>query len=149
MIRLRFAGNSPPASPSARGEWRRLGGPEQRRFHGLGDWLLFLDSDDWLLPTAAHDLLETAESQECGVAYGMVLQRQKNALEPRRERLRLLRRAATPCLPSGIFTVAPSSRPGSALVKRSLFERTGGFVPGYEPMEDRDLWIKCGLLEPP
>ena len=37
--------------------------------------------------------------------------------------------------------------PGSALVKASLHEAVGGFVSGYEPMEDRDYWMKCGLME--
>jgi hypothetical protein len=28
-----------------------------------------------------------------------------------------------------------------------LHKKIGGFVTGYEPMEDRDYWLKCGLLE--
>jgi hypothetical protein len=38
--------------------------------------------------------------------------------------------------------------PGSALVKKSMHQRIGGFVTGYEPMEDRDYFIKSALLEP-
>jgi hypothetical protein len=38
--------------------------------------------------------------------------------------------------------------PGSAIVRATLHKKIGGFITGYEPMEDRDYWIKCGLLEP-
>ena len=112
-----------------------------------GDWLLFLDSDDILLPTALADLLKVVSTEECGVAYGMVLQRLENALEPRVSGFAYC--VGKPPLPAQRnFRRSSIITPGSALIKRSLFERTGGFVPGYEPMEDRDLWTKCGLLEP-
>jgi glycosyltransferase involved in cell wall biosynthesis len=111
-----------------------------------GEWLLFLDSDDILLPTAVEDLLATASSQVCGVVYGMVLQRMENALEPRINGFAYC--AGPPPVPAQKnFRRSMIITPGSALVKRSLFESVGGFIPGYEPMEDRDLWTKCGLLE--
>ncbi len=111
-----------------------------------GEWLLFLDSDDLLLPTAVENLLKTVTTQECGVAYGMVLQRTENALEPRVNGFAYC--AGKPPIPAQKnFRRSAIITPGSALVKRTLFEQTGGFIPGYEPMEDRDLWTKCGLLE--
>lgn len=112
-----------------------------------GDWLLFLDSDDLLLPTAIEHLLRIVTTQHCGVAYGMVLQRMENALEPRVNGFAYC--AGTPPIPAQKnFRRSAIITPGSALVRRSLFDRAGGFIPGYEPMEDRDLWTKCGLLEP-
>lgn len=112
-----------------------------------GDWLLFLDSDDILLPTAIELLLETVAGKPCGVAYGMVLQRMENTLEPRVSGFAYC--VGDPPLPAQRnFRRSAIITPGSAVVKRSLFEKTGGFIPGYEPMEDRDLWTKCGLLEP-
>jgi len=112
-----------------------------------GEWLLFLDSDDILLPTAIENLLGTAFSQACGVAYGMVLQRTENTLEPRVNGFAYC--AGVPPVPAQKnFRRSMIITPGSALVKKSLFESVGGFVPGYEPMEDRDFWTKCGLLEP-
>jgi glycosyltransferase involved in cell wall biosynthesis len=112
-----------------------------------GDWLLFLDSDDLLLPTAIEHLLEAIKERPCGVVYGMVLQRTENALEPRVNGFAYC--AGDPPVPAQKnFRRSAIITPGSALVKSTLFERTGGFIPGYEPMEDRDLWTKCGLLEP-
>lgn len=112
-----------------------------------GEWLLFLDSDDVLLPTTIENLLETVTAQDCGAAYGMVLQRMENALEPRVSGFAYC--AGDPPFPAQRnFHRSMIITPGSALVKRDLFENIGGFVSGYEPMEDRDLWTKCGLLAP-
>ncbi|HRJ71596.1 MAG TPA: glycosyltransferase family 2 protein [Terrimicrobiaceae bacterium] len=110
-----------------------------------GDWLLFLDSDDILLPTALASLTGTARRQPCGVAYGMVIQRLAPPKEPRLSGFNYC--AGEPPVPARKnFRRSHIITPGSAIVKRSLHERTGGFVPGYEPMEDRDYWTKCGLL---
>src|SRR3977135_3489401 len=40
-----------------------------------GDWLLFLDQDDELLPHALESLSTTAEATGAGVVYGFVLLR--------------------------------------------------------------------------
>lgn len=110
-----------------------------------GHWLLFLDSDDRLLPHTVDTLVHTARETEAGVAYGMVLDRREPPREPRLAGFHFI--AGNPPLPAernlrrcGIVT------PGSALVARDLHQEIGGFVTGYEPMEDRDYWIKCGCL---
>lgn len=112
-----------------------------------GDWLLFLDSDDRLEPGGPSALIAAASGQHAAMAYGLVRERREPPLEPRitgqghaagnppRPALRNYWRCA-------VIT------PGSAVIRRDLHERIGGFVPGYEPMEDRDYWIKAGLLEP-
>ena len=111
-----------------------------------GEWLLFLDADDQLLPYALETLLAAAEDQQANVVYGMVIERRE---PPQLARLNGFDFAAgSP--PHGAernFWRCAIATPGSALVKKSLHEKTGGFVTGYEPMEDRDYWIKCGLLE--
>lgn len=126
------------------------GGVSAARNHGAelasGDWILFLDSDDILLPNALENLLTAAEKQSCGIVYGMVIQRLENPLEPRISGFAYC--VGEPPLPAQRnFRRSAIITPGSALVKRSLHQQVGGFVPGYEPMEDRDLWTKCGLYE--
>jgi glycosyltransferase involved in cell wall biosynthesis len=111
------------------------------------EWLIFLDSDDILRPTAVADLLRTVQAAKAGVAYGMVLQRERPGQLPK---LNGFDFCAGPPVHSSKknFRRCAIITPGSAIVRRSLHEQVGGFVTGYEPMEDRDFWIKCGYLEP-
>lgn len=111
-----------------------------------GEWLVFLDSDDILLPHALEVLLKCAEREKAGVAYGMVIERAEPgklarlngfdfaAGDPPRAASATLRRGAV-------------ATPGSAIVRADLHRRVGGFVSGYEPLEDRDYFAKCGCLE--
>lgn len=111
-----------------------------------GKWFLFLDADDILIPQAAEWLVGRAEKEGAGVAYGMVTERAQPgqlarlngfdfaAGDPPFPAKQTLRRGA-------IIT------PGSAVVRADLHRKVGGFVSGYEPMEDRDYWAKCGCLE--
>jgi glycosyltransferase involved in cell wall biosynthesis len=111
-----------------------------------GEWLLFLDSDDLLLKNGAGVLLEIAQRQSASVVYGQVIER---AVPGGRDRINGFdyiagdppNRALNGLYRGVIIT------PGSAIVRKSLHDRIGGFVTGYEPMEDRDYWLKCGLLE--
>ncbi|MBN8710063.1 MAG: glycosyltransferase family 2 protein [Verrucomicrobia bacterium] len=112
------------------------------------DWILFLDSDDLLLQTAISSLLARSEqAPSAGVVYGMVLQRMEPPQEPRLSGFDYC--AGDPPLPAqrNLYRCAIIT-PGSAIVRREVHLRVEGFVSGYEPMEDRDYWIKCGLLKP-
>lgn len=111
-----------------------------------GAWLLFLDSDDVLMPQTLGQLVECAAAQDAGVAYGKVIERGAPGKPDRLNGFDYC--AGDPPLPAvrslrrGVIVT-----PGSAVVRAGLHRRTGGFVSGYEPMEDRDYWMKCGLLE--
>lgn len=111
-----------------------------------GEWLLFLDSDDILLPHAISHLHATAIQDSAGVAYGMVLERTAPGGQPRLNGFDYC--AGPPPLSAlnGLYRGVIAT-PGSAIVRKSLHDRTGGFVSGFEPLEDRDYWLKCGLLE--
>lgn len=111
-----------------------------------GEWLLFLDADDQLLPCALETLLTAAEVQQANVVYGMVIERRE---PPQLARLNGFDFAAglPPYGAGRNFWRCAIATPGSAIIKKRLHEKIGGFVTGYEPMEDRDYWIKCGLLE--
>lgn len=127
------------------------GGVSQARNVGArmakGEWLLFLDADDRLRPGGAEKLMATVREGVAGVAYGLVSEEQE---PPRAVRVTGQNHAAGvpphPALRS--YWRCAVITPGSAVIRRDLHERVGGFVSGYEPMEDRDYWIKAGLLSP-
>lgn len=112
-----------------------------------GELLLFLDADDILLPNAMESLTSCLEASAAGMAYGMVIERTG---PPSPSRLNGFDFAAgQPPIPAQRnFWRSAVITPGSAIVRKNLHDRVGGFVSGYEPLEDRDYWIKCGLLSP-
>ncbi len=111
-----------------------------------GEWLLFLDADDLLLPDGPAALVRRAEAEQAGVCYGMVTVREKPPQPPRTSGYNYAE-GAPPAPALGNYWRCAVITPGSAVIRRDLHARLGGFVPGFEPMEDRDYWIKAGLLE--
>ena len=109
------------------------------------EWLLFLDADDELFPHAAEALVGAAHRDGCGVAYGRVLVRGRTPAETHLHGHPSAAGAA-PHPAWKNFKRSVLTTPGATVVRRDIFEKTGGFVSGYEPMEDRDLWLKCGVL---
>lgn len=110
-----------------------------------GKWLLFLDADDILMPQATEWLVDRAEKDGAGVAYGMVIER---AAPGGLSRLNGFDFAAgDPPIPAKqTLKRGAVATPGSAVVLADLHREIGGFVSGYEPLEDRDYWAKCGCL---
>jgi peptidoglycan/xylan/chitin deacetylase (PgdA/CDA1 family)/2-polyprenyl-3-methyl-5-hydroxy-6-metoxy-1,4-benzoquinol methylase len=101
----------------------------------LGEWLLFLDADDWLVETALERLLEAAEAApgRAGVYCGWI------RVAPDGERFdehpallegNLFAEFAGTC----VFAIH------TCLVRRSAVERVGGFDRGIRICEDWDLW---------
>jgi hypothetical protein len=81
------------------------------------------------------------------MAYGMVIERRHPPLDPRLNGFAYA--VGEPPLPAQRqFWRGAVMTPGSAVVRAELHRAVGGFVSGFEPMEDRDYWIKCGLLAP-
>jgi glycosyltransferase involved in cell wall biosynthesis len=111
-----------------------------------GEWLLFLDSDDLLIPTGPKLLMKVARKKEACIAYGMVHERQEPPAPPRITGMGYAEgKAPFPAVQN--YGRCSIITPGSAIIRKDLHWRIGGFVSGYEPMEDRDYWIKAGMLE--
>jgi glycosyltransferase involved in cell wall biosynthesis len=112
-----------------------------------GDWMLFLDADDILLPNALQDLLRTAEESDAGVVYGFVLQRRAAATDAQLHgRPYAVGKPPHPAKAHFWWTPIPTA--GCALIRRSLNEQVGGFDENFRQVEDAEYWLRCGVTAP-
>ena len=111
-----------------------------------GEWLLFLDADDLLVPEGPDLLIDAAKRMGAAMAYGMVHERQKPPASPKITGMGYAKgKPPFPAIQN--YSRCSIITPGSAIIRKNLHGCIGGFVTGYEPMEDRDYWIKAGMLE--
>lgn len=107
-----------------------------------GTFLHFLDDDDWMLPGAFAAFAEAnRRAPEARWLYGIVDRVTREGT--RVDRL-------PPDLEGNVLAALISGEwmplQGS-LIRRDLFEETGGFDPASPPSEDMDLLLRLGLID--
>ncbi len=108
-------------------------------------WLMFLDSDDLLVNTALEDLHSCVGKGNAGVVYGEVRQFGTAGIT----KTRGFNCAGAPPYPAlKNFWRSAIPTPGAAIVDRHLHRQIGGFEKPWQPTEDRDYWMKCGVMAP-
>jgi glycosyltransferase involved in cell wall biosynthesis len=112
-----------------------------------GDWIAFLDSDDYWLPGTLAPRLEMAERAFAAtgdpmVAYsaGFVLDRQSNGQHHQETRIPL-GSAKLQDFVSGCWFAHGST----ALLRREVFARIGGTDPALRRFEDYDWFVRFSL----
>ena len=107
-------------------------------------YLMFLDSDDVLEPAALQTLFEHAmKDKNAGLIAGMKVLvndqgEQQGAPEPFQLEAEFTGKRINDAYIDGlIFT------PSAYIVKRSLFDKVGGYDKSFEPAEDFDFFVKC------
>jgi glycosyltransferase involved in cell wall biosynthesis len=108
-----------------------------------GDWLFFLDDDDYVLPGAFAALLETARQKpNAAEVYGAYEVRDVTADTST---------IIAPELPddsSALFLAGEGLPPQATWVRRAAFFACGGFDPLVVPAEDADLYRRVGFVGP-
>lgn len=117
-------------------------GPAAARNLGLkhvqGEWIAFLDSDDWWLPQKLQRAVDYIEkcpdikifhTEEVWYRRGKLLEQKKKHKKPDG----YVYQKALPLCCISIST---------AVVHRSILEEAGGFDESFEACEDYDLWLR-------
>lgn len=109
------------------------------------DWILFLDADDQLRPDALESLSSPAVPSAVGVIYG-----QSFFVDARASGRRLhgdnRSCGPVPCGARANFWRSVMASTGAGLVRKTVFDRVGGFRSRFDTLADRDLWIRIGLV---
>lgn len=118
------------------------------RNHGFdvsrGDWIMFLDADDRILPNALEVLGHEAGRLKRGVVYG----NKQTMAEDGTGLIDVQNRDCTGPVPSAAKASFEGAafEPGAAIISRELIREIAGFDQRYSPCEDRHFWIRCGAL---
>lgn len=111
-----------------------------------GDWLLFLDYDDDLLPDALARFKDYAQAHPGFEIYygGIAVERQggrgwRMSGDPTSE-------GAIPAAALVNFYRVRILTPGAVLMRKSLLLAAGGWDTRYDSVEDQDLFIRAGAM---
>ena len=105
-----------------------------------GDWLAFLDADDWFLPVKLEHQQRCALQNEHAVliysGYRMI------GIDGSESDGRFVP-------PAELWPMLRYRNPlllASVVLRRSAFDEAGGFDPAYRHAQDWDLWLKLAIL---
>ncbi len=109
-----------------------------------GDWVAFLDSDDFWLPRKLERQLQALKDHPGTVACYTeeVWYRNGRWANPRKAHAKHSGWIFSHCLPLCIIS------PSSVMISRAVFESLGGFDESLPACEDYDLWLRLAARHP-
>ncbi len=105
-------------------------------------WIALLDSDDLWQPTHLEELVAAAQKNPRAdlIHAGSMLFDSDSGRE-------LELRAPSPGVVAGyplsLFLGEYIVQPSSVMLRKSLWEKVGGFDPDFRYVEDREMWMRC------
>lgn len=115
--------------------------------HSVGDFIAFLDADDYWEPTKLASQLSVFERYpEVGVVAGRFFSQSTDGQRYPSSNSKFFERVVQ-ATGSRAFMLGTQVWTGTVIVRRHLLEREN-FVSGLEPAEDRDLWIRLVASSP-
>lgn len=111
--------------------------------HARGDYIAFLDSDDWWMPKKLEESCRALD-EGADLVYHQLIVKKAKGLSIRRTRSFKLQR---PVLENLILNGNAISN-SSVVVVKKLVDQVGGLSedPGHVAMEDFDLWLRISRL---
>ena len=105
-----------------------------------GEWIALLDSDDlWTPHHLEHAIAKARETGAELIHAGVILFDSDTGQDLE---LRVPSREALAALPLSLFRGDYPIQPSSALIRRDVLVRAGGFDPKCRYVEDRELWLR-------
>ncbi|MBL4663863.1 MAG: glycosyltransferase family 2 protein [Flavobacteriaceae bacterium] len=113
----------------------------------LGDWIAFLDGDDWWAPTFLEEAVKAITDYPEHKLFASGRSRVFKEEVDRYEHQFLPKDGTTS--PVNYFKVIslflPIINASNAVIHKSLFETAGYFRPGQRKHEDHDLWMRLAV----
>ena len=106
-----------------------------------GEWIALLDSDDLWMPTHLGDLLGTAGRTGADIVHAGSILFDSDTGAPIETRAPSPEEVAD--FPRSLFVARYIIQPASVLMRRSAWEKVGGFNPAFRYVEDREMWMRC------
>lgn len=122
------------------------GGPARPRNNGIkaaeGDWICFLDADDWWYPNKLNIISKYLDSADI-IHHDLDLYASRGKLPFRKSKGRHLK---TPVFVD--LMINGGINTSSAVVRKTMLERLGGFVEDKRliAVEDYDLWLRMSKV---
>lgn len=122
------------------------GGPARPRNRGVqaarGEWVCFLDADDWWYPQKLEQMLPLTRSND--VVYHAC---EVHTPHGKQRGVKKSRPLTTPAF-TDLLTRGNGLITSAVAVRRSLLEQSGGFSEEqlFVAIEDYDLWLRLALL---
>jgi glycosyltransferase involved in cell wall biosynthesis len=123
----------------------RASGVAQARNQGIraarGEWVAFLDDDDFWAPTKLQSQLRACAAEAADFSYtGLVL------VDENLGQRRVFPPTPAQGLERTLLETNAIGSPSSVIVRRSLLEQVEGFDPGFSTLADWDLYIRIAAI---
>jgi glycosyltransferase involved in cell wall biosynthesis len=104
-----------------------------------GDFICFLDADDWFYPTNIQEKVKLIQESGNGLVHSWV-EMTDEFLQP----ISLLKGKSGDCIVNELLNLVPPAIPcpSNVLVRRDVLSRVGLFDPHLSTSADFDLWLR-------
>lgn len=106
-----------------------------------GEWVALLDSDDLWSSNHLEEAVKAINRIPADIIHGGSILFDSDSGE--RIGLRAPSRDIVAGFPLSLFRGDYVIQPSSVVIRRSLWERVGGFDPSFRYVEDREMWLRC------